>query len=507
MVRANVYAFFTALLGTASLASAQSIDITNYGGVVSDQYATTAGPESVAKVVDDDPATKYLTRNPTTWIQFQTAFQAVVTRYSLTSGNDAPTRDPRDWIFQGSTDGMTWTTLDAQSGQLFAARGLEKEYAVANGTPYPYYRLTVTANNGNTLFQLAEWKLWATILGGPAAPSDLAAAGASGHRIDVSWRDNAADETRYVLERLNDGTTAYAPLATLGADTTRYVDENVAEGTRYYYRIYAQNEAGPSASTSGSGATATTGAGLADITDFTGAGSDAFDTTGAEGIARLFDSSPFSKYLTFHPTTWVQWVSDAPHVVTRYALTSGNDAPERDPRDWTFEASNDGVAWTPLSVKTGQGFTSRQQKRAYSFDNATAYRYYRLDVQANNGGPIVQIAELEIFGAGGGAIPPLVAPTNLAVVAPSSHHMIVTWDDNAASETSYRLERSTDGTTWSGSTLVGASHTRYVASGLAPGSTYHFRVRAENAAEVTDYSAPASATLSLIHISEPTRPY
>src|SRR5688572_30295656 len=130
MTPVKVFVLLAAVLGMAPPSNAQSIDITNYGGTVSDQFNTVDGAESVAKVVDEDPATKYLTRNPTTWIQFQTGFQAVVTRYSLTSGNDAPARDPRDWMFEGSLDGVAWTTLDTQIGQTFASRGLEKDYTI-----------------------------------------------------------------------------------------------------------------------------------------------------------------------------------------------------------------------------------------------------------------------------------------------------------------------------------------------------------------------------------------
>jgi hypothetical protein len=39
----------------------------------------------------------------------------VVERYTVTSSNDRPPRDPQDWQFQGSNDGSSWTTLDTQS--------------------------------------------------------------------------------------------------------------------------------------------------------------------------------------------------------------------------------------------------------------------------------------------------------------------------------------------------------------------------------------------------------
>jgi putative alpha-1,2-mannosidase len=82
-----------------------------------------------------------------------------VTNYALTSANDVPERDPRDWQLQGSADGVTWTTVDARSDQRFTGRGTTNEYTVADPRPYAYYRLAVTANGGAPIVQLAEVEL------------------------------------------------------------------------------------------------------------------------------------------------------------------------------------------------------------------------------------------------------------------------------------------------------------------------------------------------------------
>src|SRR5881227_1783204 len=46
-----------------------------------------------------------------------------------------------------------------------------------------------------------------------------------------------------------------------------------------------------------------------------------------------------SKWLTFTSTGWVRYQLSTPVAVVDYALTSANDAPERDPRDWTLSGS------------------------------------------------------------------------------------------------------------------------------------------------------------------------
>ena len=79
-----------------------------------------------------------------------------------------------------------------------------------------------------------------------------------------------------------------------------------------------------------------------------------------------------------------------------YALTSANDAAERDPKDWTLKGSHDGKNWTVLDTQTDQSFDERFQTKVYQFPNPTAYPHYRLDITENNGGDIIQLAEIQL---------------------------------------------------------------------------------------------------------------
>jgi hypothetical protein len=80
-----------------------------------------------------------------------------VVRYDLSSANDVPGRDPKNWQFQGSHNGAAWTTLDARTGETFASRFLTRQYPISNSAGYEYYRLNITTNNGDpTGIQLSE---------------------------------------------------------------------------------------------------------------------------------------------------------------------------------------------------------------------------------------------------------------------------------------------------------------------------------------------------------------
>ena len=119
--------------------------------------------ESSDKVTDGDTGTKFLLfdfNNPE-WIQQEFPEAVRVTKYALTSANDAPGRDPVEWTLSGSNDGVNFTEIDSRSGQSFESRGLTREFLVSNDTSYKYYRFDILANGGDSLFQLAEWRLFA----------------------------------------------------------------------------------------------------------------------------------------------------------------------------------------------------------------------------------------------------------------------------------------------------------------------------------------------------------
>ncbi|WP_018251729.1 GH92 family glycosyl hydrolase [Salinispora mooreana] len=115
-----------------------------------------------------------------------------------------------------------------------------------------------------------------------------------------------------------------------------------------------------------------------------------------ETVRRVIDGDASTKWLVFEPTGWIQARLETPAAVVHYALTSANDAPERDPQDWELQGSTDGDTWVTLDTQTGQDFPERFQTREYRFSNDTEYSHYRLDITANHGTDIVQLADLQL---------------------------------------------------------------------------------------------------------------
>jgi hypothetical protein len=115
-----------------------------------------------------------------------------------------------------------------------------------------------------------------------------------------------------------------------------------------------------------------------------------------EAAVNLKDHDPSTKWLALQPTGWVTYQLAKPAAVVHYSLTSANDSAGRDPKDFTLQGSNDGSTWTDLDKRTGQRFDSRYITNSYTFNNTTAYRYYRLNVTANYGDPLLQFSGWDI---------------------------------------------------------------------------------------------------------------
>lgn len=328
--------------------SAGSFEVSGLGAIRPTATASAEQPpnETADKAFDGQPSTKWYTGGLAPshgWLQYyyggRGTIAKTVIRYDLISASDRANRDPRDWQFQASHDGVNWVTLDTRTGETFATRLLRKQYPITNDTAYQYYRLNILSNNGATDgIQLGELALF------------------------------------------DDG-----PVVSASAQTS------------------------PN-----------------------------------ETADKAFDGLSFTKWYTggTSRTAWLQYYFGGQgriaKTVMRYDLTSANDRPGRDPRDWQFQGSHDGVTWVTLDTRAGELFAARHETRQYPVANDTAYEYYRLNILSNNGGADgIQLAELAFTYSTGTALVTLGdlaaiydgTPKNVTVTtAPAGLPTIVTYD-------------------------------------------------------------------------------
>ena len=96
------------------------------------------------------------------------------------------------------------------------------------------------------------------------------------------------------------------------------------------------------------------------------------------------------------------------------------------------------------------------------------------------------------------------APTNLTATAASSSEIDLAWTDNSNNETGFKIERVTNGHSFSQIATVGANVVTYSNTNLSPRTLYHYRVRAYNGGGNSVYSNVASATTYASSTPTPT---
>lgn len=75
------------------------------------------------------------------------------------------------------------------------------------------------------------------VLGLPTVPTGLSAIVVSQSQINLSWTDNADDESGFIIERRRGANGNFSEIASVGADITSYPDTGLSQGTTYYYRV------------------------------------------------------------------------------------------------------------------------------------------------------------------------------------------------------------------------------------------------------------------------------
>ncbi|WP_017570826.1 hypothetical protein [Nocardiopsis halotolerans] len=146
----------------------------------------------VATNLLDAGAGKWLVFTRKASLEFLLPAPTAVTAYALTSANDHCSRDPKDWVLEGSRDGNTWVALDRRAEEGFSERFLVREFTTGNTTPYSRYRLRITANaEGVGEVQLHRVQLLAKEDDGSFARREFSGIVRTGHGPTVGYRGRA----------------------------------------------------------------------------------------------------------------------------------------------------------------------------------------------------------------------------------------------------------------------------------------------------------------------------
>jgi M6 family metalloprotease-like protein/CSLREA domain-containing protein len=284
------------------------------------------------------------------------------------------------------------------------------------------------------------------------APSNMQASTVSATQIDLTWTDNTADETEFRVERSPAGVNTWTQIGVVAADTTAYSSTGLTCNTGYDYRVRAFRSAGNALSSTSNVANATTQACPPP---------NAPTTLNAAAISNAQIN-----------LIWTDNAADE----TGYRV-------ERSPagaNTWTeiaqLTANVTSYNNTGLTCETGYDY----QVRAFRSSGGNNFSTYSNTATATTT-----------------ACPP-ATPTNLTVSAASDTQINLTWTDNAADETEYRVERSPNGTNWTQIAVLAANSQSYSNTGLACNTSYQYRVSGYRSGDGLSSGYSNTATVSTL---------
>ncbi|MDH6170833.1 hypothetical protein M2282_006013 [Variovorax boronicumulans] len=306
--------------------------------------------------------------------------------------NKGASSGPTHWV-KLERIGNIITGYVSPDGTNWAATDVGRIVAPVPDTIYVGLVVTsVTSKLNNSVFSNVQ------ITGGdggaprviPAAPAMLLASPGDG-AVPLRWQASFG-ATGYTIGRSEFSGGPYEAIAS-GVTGSSYTDTSVTNGTTYYYTVTASNSAGTSGRSPMDSATPVRS--MVNVAT----GGTASDSAGnATQAKRAFDRNSASQWVYVGTTGWLQYDLGHAERVQRYTVTSTTNPVPRDPKDWQFQASNDGATWTTLDTQNDQAFDIRLELKTYAIANPASYRYYRLNITANNGdATLTDLAELGLF--------------------------------------------------------------------------------------------------------------
>lgn len=326
----------------------------------------------------------------------------------------------------------------------------------------------------------------------------LTAASSTGTQANLAWADafNTPVGGGYEIEQSSDGVN-FISLGKVDKTITSYQVQSLNLNTKYYFRIRAYNYNSKSPYSNIATTTTNNISATADITYdggnlYVNAENQSGGVTSAdnaEGSSKLIDHSISTKFLVFTDqlsgTLNCIYKPTGKYIVSSYAIGTAGDAPERDPKDWTFSGSNDSTNWVVLDTRTEQlGDVPRFTYFNYSIANpgTVAYKYYRLSITENNGGSNVrfQIAEWPIYGTPTSA--PNI-PQSFKVTDSTASSLSLGWtqdvSDTSRHLTNFVLQRGLDRLNFTTvNSRLPLSARSFVDQGLLDSTVYYYRIQA-----------------------------
>jgi len=283
------------------------------------------------------------------------------------------------------------------------------------------------------------------------APSELTAK-VENNAIVLSWKDNASNETGFVVERSDVNSANFTLLASLGANVQTYTDNSAGANMPYTYRVKAVSDQVSS--------------------DFS---NNVFIT-----IPLVVVKAPSGLTVTAGSTVIVLKWTDNSTNETGFVI----ERAEGNSTKYTALASLDANATTYSDANVTAGVNYTYRVKAIGSNSVSDF--------SNIATSVIQVIEV------------VNAPSGLTATV-GSDVIVLSWKDNATNETGFVVERAEGNSTnftSIGTTL--ADVVTYSDKSVTAGIAYTYRIKATGASSNSEYSTNAGATIvtSAIEISE-----
>lgn len=119
---------------------------------------------------------------------------------------------------------------------------------------------------------------------------------------------------------------------------------------------------------------------------------------GSNIVGQAIDDSWAKKFSVGQSTFQVVYAFNNYARVVTYCVANAVNI-DRDPKTWALQGSNDGTNYTTLHTVQNFTFPTAQCQYMFNIVNPNIYKYYRFDMQQNNGSlTFSHICELQLFG-------------------------------------------------------------------------------------------------------------
>jgi hypothetical protein len=321
----------------------------------------------------------------------------------------------------GGFGGVTWTDTTVQPSTSYNYRVLAYN---ASGLSTPSLPVTLTTP------------------GIPRPASGLAATVVNAYQVNLTWVDNAGNESGFRVQRQSAG--AWATIATLPADSVTYADASTAPSTAYAYRVIAFNADG--------------------------------DGAPSNEATALTPAAPPSPPAGLRGTPYKE--------PTRVVLS------------WTDQATTEAGfrvyradALTPaVWVQIGTTATN-----VVTFTDTTAqpkWTYVYMVTAVGSGGESVASNVITVVTLG----EPPQDPVNFRINGRTATSLSLAWRDNSTNEQGFTIQRRRPGNAFATVRTTGPNASSWRNTGLRKSTTYEYRMRAFNADGVSAWTAVVSGT-------------